>query len=178
MNPDTETHTAPAQPVDDTELLATDVVTPPELAWSAADDIPTVAYRSRRGWATAITAVTIATAAAVSGGIYLLQQHHPAQPAPPPPAAAPLPPPTVKPPPPPTDPDSRFISQLQEDGIVFHGSRPEILAAGHAICIDLSHGYTMQDIVTETENGAGRTPAEATLIAVTAVNTFCPGQQY
>jgi hypothetical protein len=174
MNHDTETHTAPAAPADDTELLATSVVKTPDLAWSAADDTPTVAaYQPRRGrWLIAVAAMLVGLAAAAGTSLYYTQQHQPRNPTTHP-APTVVPPPKPAPPAPPMDPDSRFVSHLEAKGMKFKYGQDQIAAAGRTVCIDLSQGYTMQDITNEIAN-TGQSIENASVIAVTAVENYCP----
>jgi hypothetical protein len=179
---DTETHTAPAAPADDTELLATSVVKTPDLAWSAADDAPTVAaYQPRRGrWLIAIAAMLIGLAAAAGTSLYYTQQHQPRNPTTHP-APTVVPPPKPAPPAPPSlsamqAQDEQYVALMKSQGFTLKTTPLEAGNGARLVCRDLASGRAnFDEIVNDVAAGPPEKPwSQAFKIVQTGIDVYCP----
>jgi hypothetical protein len=182
MNHDTETHTAPAAPADDTELLATSVVKTPDLAWSAADDTPTIAaYQPRRGrWLIAIAAMLIGLAAAAGTSLYYTQQHQPPNPTThPAPTMAPPPKPAPPPAPKPENKDELFVRVIKAGGITPLAPADVLGAQARSTCTRLEGGESREQAVAEILDGTPAFNEQKAINWVDAsIGVFCPDLQH
>ena len=71
--------------------------------------------------------------------------------------------------------DRAFLNDLQAHGMEFDGSDDQLVALGHAVCADLDHGLTYQQVEQKLMVSApGWTPNTANGFAWTAVSDLCP----
>jgi uncharacterized protein DUF732 len=71
--------------------------------------------------------------------------------------------------------DQAFLKDLQAIGMSFNVSDDRVLAMGHAVCADMDHGLTYEQLEQKImASGAGWRPNETNNFAWTAVTDLCP----
>jgi hypothetical protein len=185
MERDTDDATAqePQRAEDETTLMPTSVVKTPDLAWSAADDAPTVAaYQPRRGrWLITIAAMLIGLAAAAGTSLYYTQQHQPRNPTTYP-APTVVPPPKPAPPPPPPSlsamqaQDEQYVALMKSQGFTLKTTPLEAGNGARLVCRDLASGRAnFDEIVNDVAAGPPEKPwSQAFKIVQTGIDVYCP----
>jgi hypothetical protein len=73
--------------------------------------------------------------------------------------------------------DDAYVQTLNNDGIGHRASREQLIALGHAVCNDLSHGKSPVSEAMGLYNAADLSQHDAGMLVGAAIGAYCPQYQ-